>query len=332
MIALLLVTIVFALFLIFPFLISIFTSMVLAYIFYPFYIKLNKYLKRENLSAFIVSFLIVIMLAIPLAFVFYHVSQEVNIGYILIKQKLASGNFIEGSCDSGFICSISQGIENLILQPQAKFYITDSLNKLSTGVAGYAFDFVFSLPKRVLDIFITFFITFFLLRDGKKFVKFIEKETPISAHERERIFKQMSEVVRAIVYGFFLVAVLEGVIMGLTFWLANVTSPILWGIIVSLLALVPMIGGAVVWIPAMIISFVGGNLWPAVVIAVGGLIVSGIDTFLKPKVIGNKAKIRPVLVVIGVLGGISVIGLAGVIIGPLVLALLVTFVQMYMGR
>ena len=139
----------------------------------------------------------------------------------------------------------------------------------------------------------------------------------------------MHEVTRAIIYGFFLVALLQGVIMAGTFYFADVTSPILWGVVVGLLALVPIIGGAVVWIPAMLIKFAGGSSGDAIAIAIGGIIVSSIDTFLKPKIVGDKASIHPILIVLGILGGISVFGFAGIIIGPLILALVVTSVQMY---
>ena len=328
-IGLVLFTITIALLLIRPYVVAILTSMVLAYIFYPVYLRLNEKIKKENISAFIVSVIIIIIITIPLAFILYHVSQEANVGYIILKQKLKNGGVLDLECTGGLICSAANKLNEWISNPQVHFYITDNLKKLSSSITEGAFSFVFSLPKRFLDIFITFFITFFLLRDGAKLVNWVEKETPLKKKQRDRIFKQMHEVIRAIIYGFFLVGLLEGFVMAVTFSIAGITSPIIWGVVVGLLALIPIIGGAVIWIPAMIIQFMSGFRGPAIIVLIGGLIVSSIDTFLKPKVIGKKADIHPILVVLGVFGGISLFGIAGVIIGPLILTLLFTFIKMY---
>ena len=328
-IGLVVITILIALLLVKPYIASILASLVLAYIFHPFYTKLNKKIKRDNVSAFIVSVIIIIIITIPVAFVLYHVSQEANVGYIILRQRIKSGDLIGLDCTEGFFCTVAHQIDKWLANPEVQFYITDNIKRLSSSVTEGVFGFVFSLPKRIIDIFLTFFITFFFLRDGKKLVRWIEKEAPLRKKQRDRIFKQMHEVVRAIVYGLFLVGLLEGAIIAITFSAARITSPIIWGIIVGLLTFVPIVGGAIIWVPAMLITFANGFMGSSVVILRGGVLVSAIDTFWKPKVIGDKADIHPILVVLGVFGGVSLFGIVGIIIGPLILALLFTFIKMY---
>ena len=318
-----------AVLLIYPYLTAVLTSLILAYIFYPVYKWLNKRLKKENLSATIVSILIVLLITIPLGFVLFEVSKEANVGYIILKQKISRGTLFDVDCEDGFVCTGINKLEEFTTQPEARFYMEDSLQRAATFVAENAFKFIFSIPKRILDIFLTFFIVFFLLRDGEKIIKKLEKAVPLRKAQRAKIFKQMHEVTRAIIYGFFVIAIVEGTIGALTFYLFGVTSPIIWGMVIAILALIPFIGAAIIWVPVVIIQLFNGAVGPAIGITVGGLIISSIDTFIKPKIVGQKAAIHPILIILGFLGGISLFGIIGIIVGPLILALLVTFFRMY---
>jgi predicted PurR-regulated permease PerM len=321
-----------AFFIIRPYLIPVLTSTVLAYIFYPIYSWLNKKTKRQNLSAAIVSILIILLVLIPISLILFQISKEANVSYILIKNKIVTGSIFDVDCrGEGFYCNAMEDLKSFVQKPTTRFYLEDGLKKVTTFIAESAFNFVVKLPKRLLDVFITFFMIFFLFRDGKKFVKAIEKAAPLKKNFRTKIFKQLHELTRAIIYGIFVIAVVEGILAAITFKLFDVSSPILWGLIVFILALLPAIGGAIIWVPAMIIKFSSGEPALGIGILVGGILISSIDTFLKPKIIGDKAKVHPILILLGVLGGLSLFGIIGVIIGPLILVLLITVIKMSRG-
>ncbi len=308
------------------------TSVVLAYIFYPLYDWLNKKTKRPNLSAAIISILIILLVLIPLGLIFFQLSKEANVSYILIKDKIITGKIFDVRCAGGGVyCDTLKDLKSFMKRPTTRFYLEDGLRKVTTYIAETAFNFVVSIPKRMLEIFITFFMIFFLFRDGKKFVEAIEKAAPLKKKFRVKIFKQLHELTRAMIYGIFVIAIVEGILAAITFKLFDVPSPVLWGIIVFILALLPAIGGAIIWIPAMLFKFYANEPLLGIGILVGGIIISSIDTFLKPKIIGDKAKVHPILIFLGVLGGLSLFNIIGVIIGPLILVLLITVIKISRG-
>lgn len=315
-----------------PYLIPLLTSAALAYIFYPLYDWLNRYIKRPNISAAIISILIILLVLMPISLILFQLSKEANVSYILIKDKVITGRIFDIECSGdGWFCEMLKDLKSFMQKPTTRYYLEDGLKKVTVFIAEGAFNFVVSLPKRLLDVFITFFMIFFLFRDGKEFIKSVEKAAPLRKNFRQKIFNQLHELTRAIIYGIFVIAVVEGIIAAVTFKLFDVSSPILWGLVVFILALLPAVGGAVVWVPAMLIKFFSGKPLLAIGILVGGSIVSSIDTFLKPKVIGSKAKVHPVVILLGVLGGLSLFSLIGVIIGPLILVLLITVIKISRG-
>lgn len=319
-------TIIFSFLMIRDFVSPLLISFVLAYIFYPFYDWMKTKTKMKNFSAIIISMVILLLAIFPVAFTVYNLAQEVNTGYTTIKSMIEDGNVV---CDSGIICEWMQKGKGWVSEPEAQTYISNSIQELSITVRDRALGFVFSLPRRILDILLVFFFTFFILRDGRDIIKWIEKEMPMDKKHREDVFKQVKNVVHAVIYGLFLVAILEGVLIAITFWLADIGSPFVWGIISGLLALIPIVGASFIWIPALIVLLFQGNITAAIIVIVGGTIVGAIDTFWKPKIIGDKSKVHPILIVLGVFGGISLFGFIGVVIGPLILNLMFVFITMY---
>jgi predicted PurR-regulated permease PerM len=328
-IAFLLITIVLSFLLIKPFLTPILTSIFLAYLFYPVYKWINSKINKPNVSAFIVTLLILILVTVPLTLALFKIAKEANTGYIMIKSSINDGTLLPEECADGVLCAAYTSIRETIQDPLFKSYIDDSLRRMTQSVVDGIGNFLFSIPKRVLDLFITFFMIFFLLRDGERAVKAIENANPLRKSHHRKIIGQMHEVTRAIVYGFFLIAAIEGIIATLTFLIFGVQSPFIWGIIVAITALIPFIGASIIWIPASLIKYLGGENFSAMGIVIGGLIISGIDTFLKPKIIGTHASIHPIMMILGMIGGVTLIGPIGIIFGPLILALFVTFLKMY---
>lgn len=303
------------------------TSLILAYIFYPVYNWIFGKTKRKNLSALIVSVLIILLIVIPLSFVLFQLVKEVNVGYILVKQKLATS-----SLDGGVFSGAFNFIEDIMKKPEFQFYTQQSLEKAFSNISQGALSFIFSIPARILDIILTFFFTFFLLRDGKEMVKKIEEKFPLKKSHKKDIMKQTHAVIRAIIYGFFVIAIIEGIIGGVAFAIFGVSSPIVWGIVIAFLTFVPFVGAAVIWIPAVILQFFNGRIWPAIGILIAGLIIAYIDTFIKPKTIGDKASVHPAIILLGLLGGLKLLGFIGIIIGPIILSLLFLFIKMYVSK
>ena len=125
---------------------------------------MNKKLKKPNLSAAIISILIILLVLIPISIVLFQLSKEANVSYILIKNSIVTGKIFDVDCNvDSFYCNTMRDMYNFIKRPTTRFYLEDGLKKVTTYIAETAFNFVVSLPKRLLEIFITFFMIFFLL-------------------------------------------------------------------------------------------------------------------------------------------------------------------------
>lgn len=318
-ITLIILAIILAFLIVKPFIIVLLTSAVLAYIFYPGYKWMHKKLKSKNAAAWIMTIIIMLIIIIPTGFLFYQVTKEASIGYVQFQHYVSSGF---ETCEQGKIC-------DFLKNPQVTYQIESSIEKVTTYISENANTIIFSIPKRLLELLIMLFSIFFFLRDGPEMLAGIRKHTPLKTVHEEKILSQLKEVTRSVIYGVFVIAIIEGVIAALTFWFAGLSSPILWAFIVAILAFIPFIGPTIVWVPAAIIQLFFSEPWAAFIIVIGGAVISSIDFFIKPRTIGKRAKVHPIVIFIGLLGGLAFFGLVGIILGPLILALLISFLKMY---
>ena len=143
---------------------------------------------------------------------------------------------------------------------------------------------------------------------------------------------KLNDVTYAIVYGVFVIGVIEALLGMLGFAIIGTASPVLWGLVIGFLALIPFIGATIVWVPALIIQIYSGILWKAVVIGVVGVIISMIDTFVKPVFMGDKADLNPAVMLLGIMGGLNLFGLIGIFLGPIILSFFVVVFKIYMSE
>ncbi len=314
-----------------PFMTAILFSIVITYIFYPLCRFLNRRLKNKNLSALIVVIVVILVVTLPLFFTLNAVSREARINYLLIKQKITSGKIFDVECkvNNAQWCRLTNNIEGLLQDPHTRYYLETGIQRITEYLVNNTSKFLLSIPLTVLNFFIVVLLIFYLSRDGESFLNKFMDLSPLRRGHQLRIIGKFKEVIRAVVYGHIIIAIMGGIITVIGFYLANVAAPILWGLVVILLAFIPFIGPPVVWIPAFLIKFSEGATLQAVIILVVGIILIFTDYFLKPKVVGDRAKIHPVLVLFGAVGGLMIFGFIGVLVGPVVIALLVTLLQIY---
>ena len=335
----LLLFLVLSFFIIRPFLAAILAAVVIAYIFYPVYKFLNKYIKRESVTALIVSVFIILLLTAPLVFIGTSLSKDIGKLYFKSKQRL-SGNVFDIDCDSkeNLGCGINAFVTEKMSDPTIRNTVYTSIIKVSDFLLEKISDLLISIPIILLNIFITLFITYYLFKDGKKVVSEIRQLMPFKEKLKTKLFAQTKGMFYATVYGTIVVAIIQGSLAGIAFLiLDSVSSPLFWGIITIIAALIPFVGSALVWFPIAVLQILNGYFSGSSAVMVKGLVllifgfavVSTIDNILKPKIIGKRAKLHPVFVLLGVLGGLIVFGFIGVIIGPLVIALLVSFLEVY---
>ena len=321
-----------------PFLTAVLTGIILSYIFYPVYIKIKKRIVSKNISALITCVLVILIITMPLFFVLNTLSKEAYATYILTRQKLASSEPFNVECtEDKFSCRIANYFEDKVTNPQIRYYVDTTIKGATTRITDNISNTLLTIPLFVLHLFIALFVMFFLLRDGKIVVKKVEKLMPLKEKYRLLVIKRLNEMTYAVIYGSLIIAIIQGTLGGIGFFIFGVPAPLLWGMVMIFAALIPYIGSSVIWLPAaLLLIFNGyvdldtGLIIRGVLLMIYGVFVVGtIDNILKPKIIGDKGGLHPILVLLGVVGGLSLFGFIGVLVGPILLAILITFMNIY---
>tara|TARA_Y100000310_G_scaffold229168_1_gene231559 strand:+ start:38632 stop:39762 length:1131 start_codon:yes stop_codon:yes gene_type:complete len=315
-----------------PFISTILTAIVMSYVSYPLYKWLNDRLGKKSVSALITVSVIVLILTVPAVFAINALSKEIFAGYLIAKQYLASGASTI-SCDGNFLCGFLRSIG--LSEPSFTNFISDSLGKATATIFNTLTNYLISLPKTMANIFIAIFLTYYLLKDGRKLVAYAKSIIPLKAVNQNVILKRFNEVTYAVVYGNVIVAVLQGILTSIGFFLFGVPSPLIWGIVTMFTSLIPFLGAFVVWLPASLFLVVAGYSSGEGTVLLRGLglllygffLISSVDNILKPRIIGGRANLHPALVLLGVISGLAALGVVGIIIGPVIIALAATIIQ-----
>lgn len=181
----------------------------------------------------------------------------------------------------------------------------------------------------VIDLAVMLYLLFFLLRDGGRLIRRIAERLPLQPHRRSALLDKFTLVVRATVKGGILIALLQGALGGLIFWLLGLPSPLLWAALMAFLSLVPAVGAGLVWGPVALYLLATGSIWQGVVLIAFGVIAIGLaDNLLRPMLVGKDLKLPDYLILISTLGGIEIFGLNGFVVGPLIAAMFVTVWQL----
>ena len=184
------------------------------------------------------------------------------------------------------------------------------------------------------------FISFFLFKDGKKLMNNIVGMVPLSKSYSDKLIEKSNKVTYSVVYAHIIVAIVQGILGAIGFYVFGIPSALLWGVVMSILSLLPIIGPAIIWIPGSIFLLIDGivinsyfDIGKGVgLLLYGVLIISTSDNFLRIKIIGDTVEVHPLTVFIGIIGGISTFGLIGIFIGPIALSLLITFFRDFSGN
>tara|TARA_Y100000310_G_C20640320_1_gene793528 strand:- start:1158 stop:1970 length:813 start_codon:yes stop_codon:yes gene_type:complete len=222
---------------------------------------------------------------------------------------------------------------NLEVNPLLAESLDDLIQKSILYVIDETSAFFLSLPQMFLNFFMMIFIFFFVFRDGEQVMRKLEKTLPIDKRHKDKILKKVKTTTSSLVYGEIAISLLEGIIAAVGFYLIGVGSPIFLGIIVAIFALLPLIGPAAVYSPITLYYILVGNYTSATIVFLFGFVVLSIllDLIVKPKLLGIKGHIHPIITLLGVLGGLTVFGLPGLIIGPVILVLFVLILETYLG-
>lgn len=309
-----------------PFLLAIMSSAILSYLFYPFYKKLTKLLPpfamRESVSAWITCLIIVIMVLVPMILVTAVISQEIRQGYFFLQNIFASPEF---KINLPPLISAQLGDLSQYKQPMIG---------MGTQFIGWLQSFIKGIPNVILNIFATIFSIYFMLKEAKNIHGFVLKFLPLPEGRYSQIFARFDNLSRGMVVGQIVVGLVQGILAGIGFMALGVPNPVLWGLMTAIVSIIPMLGAALVWVPIAIFLFMAdssnGFAWRGLALLIyGTFVISFIDNILKPKIIGDHARVHPLIILFGILGGIELMGLPGILIGPMILTICDLVLEIY---
>jgi predicted PurR-regulated permease PerM len=311
---------------------AIIAGAILAYLTYPIYKFISKKIGSKQLAAGIIVFILVILTTIPPYFIAQSLTKEGYSLFITAKQKLATGELQIQDCAANPqpFCEVMNKFITLIKNPQFKYYVEDAISKIASYVVNKTTDLIANIPGLIIDFVVMFFMIYYFLIDGTTFIDKIRRSIPLKSHHIDHIINQFDNFTYATIYGNFITAIVQGTIGGLIFWILGISTPLLAGLAMAFFAFLPFIGTPIVWIPAVISLFIMGETGKAVILLLLGIfVISTIDNIIKPEIIGKRTNLHPAAVLIGIIGGMFTMGIIGILVGPLVISLLVSFVEVY---
>ncbi len=319
-----------------PFLGAMFWAVVIAIVFHPLYERLLVALdSRPNLASLATVVIVVLIVVIPLLLIAVAIVQEAT----AVVANIQSDDMALQDLFQNVQAVLPQWLTSIL----TRFGFTD-LEAIRTSIASALSGWVqaiapqvFSIGQSTVNFFISLFamlyLTFFLFRDGKTLIGHLKAAAPFPPSQQDALLARFTLVVRATVKGDILVAMVQGGLGGLGFWVLGIHATILWTVLMSFLALLPLFGAALVWLPFAIYFIATGAILQGVGLLVYGVLVVGlIDNFMRPFLVGQTTKMPEFVVLISTLGGIATFGLQGFITGPVVAAMFIAVWTTFLAR
>jgi predicted PurR-regulated permease PerM len=311
-----------------PFLAEIGWAVVLAICLEPARERLQPKLGPTR-TALVLSALVLFLIVVPVVFVAATLVAQGGPAVAYVEQQLRS----QGGPAVWFHSSwewVRARAPFLPDEQQVIGRIAVSLGGVAQFLAGQAGGLLASAAKVVFSLVITLAVLFFLVRDASELAAAVRRMLPFDAQQNARFVSIASDLVSASVTATLAICAVQGVIGGVTFALLGIQGAVLWGVMMALLSVLPLLGATLVWAPAAVWLALSGSLTKGIILAAVGLGVMGqVDNVVRPLLMSGKSKISTLVLVISLMGGVSAFGFIGVVLGPLVAALLTALVESY---
>jgi len=286
---------------------------------------LNALNGRESPASFIMVSIMILLVVVPLILVVVFLSTEAFNLFIFAREEVNLNEIITAieTTLSKFNITIDVAslIKNQFLPAVQNFglYLSQQLGAFLSNTA-----------RLVIGFFIAFITAYYLLKDGGRLGAFFIKVSPLKTADELFIFKTFKGVGEGLFLGVFSIALIQGIFGGLGFWLFGLGAPVIWGAMIMILGIIPLLGGSLVYVPATIYFLAIGKPGVAIGFLIYNILYVAItENVLKPKLISGQMRVHPFLVLISILGGIKIFGILGIIYGPLIVAIFIGLLNIY---
>ena len=309
-----------------PFVPALAWALGLAVLFAPLQRWLESKLQRPSFAALVSVFTIGLMVVVPVTFV----------GQRLFEQTAKAAELVEGKVRSGEwrrVFDAQPRLAPVVRRLEQEVDLPGNVKTLATWLSATAGDLVKGSVYQLASLGLTFYLLFFFLRDRLAVLASVRSFSPLSDAEMDPVFDRVRDTIYATFYGTLAVSGVQGLLGGLMFWVLGLSAPLLWGVVMALLAVVPVLGAFVVWLPAAIFLAMEGSWQKALILVLWGMLVVGtIDNLLRPVLVGQRLKLHTVLAFMSVVGGLILFGPAGLVLGPVALAVTLALLAIWSAR
>lgn len=305
------------------YLLPIFLAAALVFLTYPVYNILHNRLKSKDIAATIVLFGVLFLIVAPIYFVSNTIINQSN--NLINTGQEALEKVDLSTCKFEFCRQIEANIQLL------DFEIGVYLERFGNFLFDSSPVIIESVSSFVISLIIFILAVYYLLRDGDRFVIYIRRIIPMKENYKSALFQKFREATLAVFMNNIFIAIVQGTLTGIGFWLFGISNPFFWGVIASFFALIPFIGPSIIWWPGAIYLLLTNDWLFGFGLIIYGLTVVGLsDNILRPLLLGDRMKVHPFLIFLGIFGGIELFGfLMGLFIGPLVISFLIALLDLY---
>ncbi len=317
-----------------PFFTALAWAGILSYALYPLYRRLVKTIKGpRSLSAFLMCLVVILGIVLPIVYLSIFIAEDLTRTYRSIALQVSKGEglFQEGWQHYPVIALLEERLQELerVSGTNIRAALANNLTELGRVLVLQLTSIAKNFMLAMIQLGIMLICCFYFFRDGETLVAWIQDTLPIPITRDHLLIQRFREVLTGSIYGNTFVAVIEGVIGGVAFWIVGLPSPVLWGAVMGILAYLPLVGASVVWIPGAVYFFFQAAYAKVIVLCVVGVVIGIVEYFVRPICVGKASKIHSLLVFFSVLGGIKLFGLLGIVAGPLIVAVGVTIMETY---
>jgi predicted PurR-regulated permease PerM len=313
-----------------PFFTAIAWSIVISITFYPVFAFISRRVRIRAIAAAMTVILILIVLIGPITYLTLMLIDEVQI----VAAKINDSNL-------GSLKEVVQKMNSTVLFEKIRVYtggqylvsekvIMENVQKMGKGLIKEFSIRISNILAAIIDFIFVLFTTFFLFKDGPGLLSKTKDYMPFNEEQKERIAGQIKDMIVSTVYGGVIVAIIQGILGGIAYAFMGIEAPVMWGMAMSVMSFVPLLGTFAIWGPTSLYLVIEHNYTQGIGLFLFGVfVISMVDNILKPLIIGSRTKMPTIIILFSVLGGIKLFGVIGLIMGPLITAVFISVFEIF---
>ncbi|MBM4271611.1 MAG: AI-2E family transporter [Deltaproteobacteria bacterium] len=319
----------FFLYLLTPFVLPLFWAAVIASIFRPLYLRFNRRWNRPSMCAALTFLIIALIIILP----------GIIIGSLLFAESMRIYESLgpDGGNVEKIVRSITRAIKDspyfVRLHIDEQFW-TGKVSEIGRGIASYMLEHLKNLTQNTVIFLAQFavmlYTLFFFIRDGDAFLGMLMRLFSLGEDREKILYERFVVTAKSTLKVTLIIGGIQGTLGGFIFWATGIEGALVWGVVMVFMSIVPVVGCSIVWVPAGVVMLLMGHVWKGVLIlSYGAFVISMVDNLLRPMLIGRDVQMHPLLIFLSTLGGITLLGFSGFVIGPIITSLLLALWAMY---